>query len=941
MQPGQPSGWQRKRSFQLDNTYTEELQQPPVAWPTSSNPFSIPEHYQQVPTQQFNPGQSSDNPAVQPAPEGKFYGQTDYSPSSSGYPSSLQGGMPFENAEPREPNQPVSQEQPSELTPLKRGQACKFCRKRKLRCSGERPKCTSCIKYKQICEYLPSAKSNRVNPTRSTEMNRGFGHYSQGSTPYDSLDPKLNNTSVIYPNVGGLIHPSTSAGPSAFAPATDIYPHSSFNANAYMSYSNGTQGVFLPSALSQETAVDSMGNPVGSIVPHSPRPAEMMSSFGSNYLSISPNLSIINSQSSEFNPTIVANLPSIRDINVIADAGSHNVQFHNPSSAFEQPATPVPLADSARIDTSSSSTTGTSISPEFNFTSSTSSSVTSNSAFATTTPNIDSHPPATSCLPGGGTDPVESLTQNLGEFLFRPRTPAAGNDNNAEADASYNPDGPKPKTPRNRDGQPMMRKRVASDSNKHTSILHIETESDGLNDQQRNLLIECFLTQRRLFFDMNIPRFRYRMGFTDKRRPSLALLNAMYLWATRFTQTPNVAAMQQHFYSEATRHLDAAAASNDRLLDVIRAAMLLSAHTYTNGRYHEGWLFSGIAVRLVLSTGIHRIPSLTLKTFPPDNLFLRNRPFLLPPPEDSIELAERVHAFWSVYATERCGALATGFPSSINDDDIATPFPALLDDIASQSVTLQNDVTVRDLYRNTSPSTNLDSPYIRWMKALTILERTSKLAFLDPDPISDYSRAWLEYTNLLSGPNAPTASPPPQWLNQPKYRNPKEYNDCLSALSRLRESLGADGLSPVEMKKAADADGVELVIDAKNILLHHHFAAIEMLLHDINSADADNKVSLQAARKSVDIFRYLPQLAFHEVDAEICLVWCMVTKIMIKELERYTRLGDVTSYKDITEDIDVIIGELHRIGFAMPLARTQAMAMEEFKRLAIAASQKL
>ena len=37
---------------------------------------------------------------------------------------------------------------------LKRGRACGFCRHRKLRCTGDVPKCTSCIKYKRDkCEY--------------------------------------------------------------------------------------------------------------------------------------------------------------------------------------------------------------------------------------------------------------------------------------------------------------------------------------------------------------------------------------------------------------------------------------------------------------------------------------------------------------------------------------------------------------------------------------------------------------------------------------------------------------------------------------------------------------------------------------------------------------------------------------------------------------------
>lgn len=41
---------------------------------------------------------------------------------------------------------------------------------------------------------------------------------------------------------------------------------------------------------------------------------------------------------------------------------------------------------------------------------------------------------------------------------------------------------------------------------------------------------------------------------------------------------------------------------------------------------------------------------------------------------------------WCIYSVDRCGALATGFPSSISDDDILTPFGRPLDDISSVSL---------------------------------------------------------------------------------------------------------------------------------------------------------------------------------------------------------------------------------------------------------------
>ena len=43
---------------------------------------------------------------------------------------------------------------------LKRGMACGFCRKRKLRCNAERPACSNCLKFKKECEYQPPPKDS-------------------------------------------------------------------------------------------------------------------------------------------------------------------------------------------------------------------------------------------------------------------------------------------------------------------------------------------------------------------------------------------------------------------------------------------------------------------------------------------------------------------------------------------------------------------------------------------------------------------------------------------------------------------------------------------------------------------------------------------------------------------------------------------------------------
>lgn len=99
--------------------------------------------------------------------------------------------------------------------------------------------------------------------------------------------------------------------------------------------------------------------------------------------------------------------------------------------------------------------------------------------------------------------------------------------------------------------------------------------------------LDCFLAHSRLFYEMSIPRFRYRMTFTDRRRPAPALLYAMYLWATRMSNAPQTSPMEEHFFTASCRALDISSANADGLIDCMRSAYLLSAYSYTSGRYHE------------------------------------------------------------------------------------------------------------------------------------------------------------------------------------------------------------------------------------------------------------------------------------------------------------------------------------------------------------------
>lgn len=148
-----------------------------------------------------------------------------------------------------------------------------------------------------------------------------------------------------------------------------------------------------------------------------------------------------------------------------------------------------------------------------------------------------------------------------------------------------------------------------------------------------------------------------------------------------------------------------ALAGKDRgspLVDAVQASVLLAIYFYGKARLLEGYYHSSAATRLAVALGMHQIESTALSAsrsthasphmgstdiaLPESTNSPSASPVAsgtagasswgasptpsasLPPPRDSIELAERVSTFWSVFCVDRCWSVATGLPSSLPDD---------------------------------------------------------------------------------------------------------------------------------------------------------------------------------------------------------------------------------------------------------------------------------
>lgn len=73
----------------------------------------------------------------------------------------------------------------------------------------------------------------------------------------------------------------------------------------------------------------------------------------------------------------------------------------------------------------------------------------------------------------------------------------------------------------------------------------------------------------------------------------------MYTVAAKRSSSASIKALEPHFYEIALKRLRESISQSDRLIDSVRAASILAIYEFSSGRYHEGWMQTGEALRWV------------------------------------------------------------------------------------------------------------------------------------------------------------------------------------------------------------------------------------------------------------------------------------------------------------------------------------------------------
>ena len=140
----------------------------------------------------------------------------------------------------------------------------------------------------------------------------------------------------------------------------------------------------------------------------------------------------------------------------------------------------------------------------------------------------------------------------------------------------------------------------------------------------------------------------------DPNTPHPALLNAIYLLACFFSESPELNSYEALFLQRARQGVANALEQADRLQHSIQAASLIAMYLHAKGRVLEGYYISCATARFAVGCGLHQIDSpvwngpnhpTSLSAIPLPGM----RP-LLEPPRDPTELGERIHTWWQVSA---------------------------------------------------------------------------------------------------------------------------------------------------------------------------------------------------------------------------------------------------------------------------------------------------
>ncbi|BEI80560.1 hypothetical protein CcaverHIS002_0110890 [Cutaneotrichosporon cavernicola] len=746
---------------------------------------------------------------------------------------------------------------------LKRGDACLACRRRRIRCNAAKPSCATCVRLKKECVYETGKSTSRI---------------AQLKARIAELESQLSSRSPEQTSSGG----EQGMQPGPFFPdqrqqdgrheSTPQHHHPQQHSH----HNHQSRPATAPSYQSNSAPMTSGHHPeadtLGAVLGAAPRSGRMPypQSTGPRPLGVPDehfdfDLSFLDQPVYDLSAAMMTASMAQNDQ---IDIGALNRRYHGLSARSE--VTGVPMRSPR------AGTRGTSL-------------------------------PETAASPLGRAPPGEVpavLNKMMGQFLKQHQQQSVSYfEENEDAEMEFLPS--------------LGDIEILPSLPQGRELMGGWFDPNDIPPAVRDHLLDLFFSKTNagnLFHVVfHLPRLYTRLTMPPNKRPHPCLMYAMYSCAARLSSQPAIKQLEGQFYSIAEKQIRLAIKNHDRLLDVVRAMALLVSYLFSKEQYSLGYHMTGTAVRLAISCGLDRIPTSVWSPQPPFNAAihctLRMGGYALPPPEDPIDLAERIYAFWAVYETDLCTAVAYLWHPGFPIDEIRTPLPRPMIEYELGIVSEKDDIPISSVFDATPYPYSSDTSFmVLRIKAVTFLSRVLKLRQDKPE---------------LEQPQVAPATPEPHGCSYPgspfpaHITHPKGFASLKAGMDRFIASLPEQMQPPWQWDSEDDSDlGLPRVQMGRDTsILHFLIGNAYMQLWNVRALDAENTIAILIARRLVNVM-YLFQTDPLSTGYDIFMItiWNEVAMILLREAKRLQYVGDAKKAALIDADLDVAITALKKWG---------------------------
>lgn len=320
---------------------------------------------------------------------------------------------------------------------------------------------------------------------------------------------------------------------------------------------------------------------------------------------------------------------------------------------------------------------------------------------------------------------------------------------------------------------------------------------------------------------------------------------------------------------------------------------------------------TGTAVRLAISCGLDRIPTSVWEPPPPFNAAihctLRTGGYAIGPPEDAIDLAERIYAFWAVYEVDLCTAVAYLWHTGLPIEDIRTPLPRPMIEYEIGIVSSKDDVPISSVFEATPPPFPADSSFlVLRIKALTFLARVLKLRQEKNEVNPPAEKHEAAAAHVCSYPGS---------VHPAYVTHPTGFARVKNGLDHFVETLPAEHKPPWKWDEGEDVTLPRVQLARETSVLHFLTGNSYMQLWNVRALDAENTVAILIARRLVNVmYMFQTEPMSSGYDIFIITIWNEVAMVLVREAKRLQFLGETARAAAIDADLGVAIAALKKWG---------------------------